>query len=238
MRRISCTLVIAFLSSVAVASGAGLPPEVVDQLEKVIAFETGDGFVGSYHLTISTTIQKPNGRSREEELIEAEIVLDENGTEKRRLIKYLENGKDVTKRRRKKFEGKGWDDDGEGDEDFADPFGPAADRYSFGPVQTRGSTRVVSFEPAPGHEEDEDLSQGSIAWDAETFEPLWMEMEATQPPKPLKKLYLRTEFQRIGETLYLTHMETDGLASLLLLKREFHMELTFDDIRPATQSAD
>ena len=105
MHRIPSTLVIALLTSVAVAAGAGLPPEVADQLEKAVAFEAVDGFVGSYHLTISTTIQKPNGRSREEELIEAEIMLDENGTELRRLIKYLENGKDVTKKRRKEFEG-------------------------------------------------------------------------------------------------------------------------------------
>lgn len=40
-------------------------------------------------------------------------MLEENGTERRRLLKYLENGKDVTKKRRKQFEGKGWDDDGD-----------------------------------------------------------------------------------------------------------------------------
>jgi hypothetical protein len=41
---------------------------------------------------------------------------------------------------------------------------------------------------------------------------------------------MRLEFQQIGEQLFLSRIVTDGLAKILLLKREFHMEMHFDDI--------
>jgi len=75
MRGFACTLGIAILSFAAVAAGSGLPPEVTDQLEKVVAFDEMDDFVGSYRMTISSVVQKPNGKGREEELIEADLFL-------------------------------------------------------------------------------------------------------------------------------------------------------------------
>jgi hypothetical protein len=54
----------------------------------------------------------------------------------------------------------------------------------------------------------------------------------------LRRLIKYLENGKDVTKLYLSRMETDGLVSILLLKREFHMELTFEDIRPATQSAD
>ena len=227
-RRITNFVVIAILISTGVTAGSGLPPEVEDRLENVISFDEANDFVGSYRITISTLIQKPNGKSREEELIEAEVIRDGTGETERRLIKYLENGTDVTEKKRAKFEGDE-EDLGEGD-DLADPFGDAADSYLFGSLESRGSTKVISFEPAPGHEDDDDMSRGSIAWDAESLEPRWLEMEAIHPPKPLRELRMRLEFQQIGDQLFLSRLVTDGLAKILLLKREFHMEMHFDDI--------
>ena len=231
MRRIANFIVIAILISTGVAAGSGLPPEVEDQLENVISFDEANDFVGSYRITISTLVQKPNGKSREEELIEAEVIRDGGGETVRRLIKYIENGTDVSEKKRAKFESEeeehGEDEDGD---DLADPFGDAADSYLFGSVESRGSTKVISFEPAPGHEDDDDMSRGSIAWDAESLEPRWLEMEAFDPPTPLKELRIRMEFQQIGDQLFLARMVTDGLAKILLFKREFHMEMHFDDI--------
>lgn len=71
MRGFACTLGIAMLCSTAIAAVPGLPPEVTQQLENVVAFDEPNDFVGSYRVTISSLIQKPNGKSREEELIEA-----------------------------------------------------------------------------------------------------------------------------------------------------------------------
>jgi hypothetical protein len=237
MRRIGSAIAIALFSSVAVATGSGLPSEVADRLENVIAFDEAEDFVGSYRITLSTLVQKPNGKSREESLLEADVIKNGEG-ETRRLRKYIEDGTDVTEKKREKFEagnGGGEDDD---DDDLADPFGNEADRYSFGSVEPRGSMRVIAFEPAPGHEDDDDIARGTIAWDAGSLEPRWLEMEAVHPPKPLKELRMRMEFQQIEDALFLSRLVTDGLAKILLFKREFHMEIRFDNIRLAAESAE
>jgi len=238
VRNVGWFLVLAMATSSAIATGSGLPPEVTDRLENVIAFDEENDFVGSYRITISSLIQKPNGKSREESLIEAEVIKDGGGETQRRLIKYIEDGTDVTEKKRTKFEREEEsreDDDGD---DLADPFGDAADSYLYGSVESRGATKVIPFEPAPGNEDDDDMSRGSIAWDAESLEPRWLEMEAVDPPIPLKELRMRMEFQQIGDQLFLSRMVTDGLAKILLLKREFQMEIRFDDISPAVKHTD
>jgi hypothetical protein len=96
----------------------------------------------------------------------------------------------------------------------------------------------MTFEPAPGHEADKNIARGTIAWDAESLEPRWMEMEALHPPRPLKELRMRLEFDRIEGEVFTSRLVTDGLAKILLLTREFHMDLRFDDIRPASKHGD
>jgi len=243
MRRISSIIGIALLSSATVAIGSGLPPEVEDRLENAISFDEADDFVGSYRITISSVIQKPNGRSRKESLIEANVVHRGDGSTRRSLLKYIEEGADVTEEKRAEFESEEGgrrkeDGDDDGNTDLADPFGDAADRYRFGETESRGSTEVITFEPASGHEDDEDIARGAIAWDGENLEPRWLEMESVHPPKPLKKLRLRMEFVEIDDGLFVSRLVTDGLAKILLLKREFHAEIRFDDIRPAAKHAD
>ena len=237
--RIKFIFIFAVVTSAAIAAGAGLPPEVADRLEKAVSLDD-DGFVGTYRITISSVVQKPNGKSREESLIEAEIVNPGDGVTRRRLLKYIENGSDVTEKKRTKFEREngGGPDNGDDDEDLAEPFGSTADKYRFGAPEVRGSTVVVDFEPAAGHEDDEDIARGVIAWDKESFEPRWLEIAAIHPPKPLKELRLRMEFKEIGDNLFVSRLLTDGLAKILLLKREFHMEINFDDIRPASKDSD
>lgn len=238
MRRISFIFCIAVLSSVAVTAESGIPPEVPKQLEDAVVFDQDDDFVGSYRITISSLVQKPNGKSREETHVEADVVKNNDGTTQRRLLTYIENGADVTEKERSKFESENGDRDDDHDDDLADPFGNEADRYSFGSVESRGSMRVIVFEPAPGHEDDDDIARGTIAWDAGSLEPRWLEMEAVHPPKPLKELRMRMEFQQIEDALFLSRLVTDGLAKILLLKREFHAEIRFDDIRPGAKHAE
>ena len=238
MRKIGYFTAIVIFSLAAIAAGSGLPPEVADRLENAISFDEGNDFVGTYRISISSVVQKPNGKSREESLIEADITHRSDGETQRSLLKYIEDGTDVTEKKRNKFEseeggrGKGDDDD---DTDLADPFGDAADRYRFSAAESLGSTKVVTFEPAPGHEDDEDIARGAIAWDEDSLQPRWLEMEAIHPPKPLKALRLKMEFVEIDDDLFMSHLVTDGLAKILLLKREFHMEMRFDDISPATK---
>lgn len=239
MARIRFIFIFAVVSAAAIAAGAGLPPEVADRLENAVSLDDGE-FVGAYRITISSVVQKPNGKSREESLIEAEVVNQGDGVTRRRLLKYIEDGSDVTEKKRGKFESEegGRPDDGEDDEDLANPFGRTAKKYRFGAPEIRGTTAVVEFEPAAGHEEDEDIARGVIAWDKESFEPRWLEMAAVHPPKPLKELRLRMEFEEIGNDLFMSRLMTDGLAKILLLKREFHVEIHFEDIRPASKTSD
>ncbi len=215
-----------------VAAGSGLPSEVAGRLENAISFDESNDFAGTYRITISSVVQKPNGKSREESLIEANVIHRGDGTTQRSLLKYVEDGTDVTEKKRAKFESEEGER-GEDDEDLAEPFGDAADRYHFGAVESRGSTKVVTFEPASGHEDDEDIARGAIAWDEDSLQPQWLEMEAIHPPKPLKELRLKMEFVEIDDDLFMSHLVTDGLAKILLLKREFHMEMRFDDISRA-----
>lgn len=243
MRRFGCLCVTAILSSAAVTTGTGLPSEVAGRLESMVSLADTDDFVGSYHMNLSSVVQKPNGKARKESLIEAEIVNDRDGASRRRLLKFIEDGSDVTEKKRAKFEAEvGGNQNGDGDEDddtdLASPFGDTADHYRFGAPESRGSTVVITFEPAPGHEADEDIAQGMIAWDGESLEPQWLEMEALHPPKPLKELRMRLEFDRIDGEVFMSRLVTDGLAKILLLTREFHMDLRFDDIRPAAKHGD
>ena len=46
---------------------------------------------------------------------------------------------------------------------------------------------------------------------------------------------MRLEFDRIGGEIFMSRLVTNGLAKVLLLTREFHMDLRFDDIRPAAK---
>jgi hypothetical protein len=239
--RFSWFLVIAVLSSAAVTTGTGLPSEVAGRFESVVSLADADDFVGSYRMTLSSVVQKLNGKSRKENLIEAEVVNHNDGASRRRLLKFIEDGADVTEKKRTKFEGEeGGNQDGDGDEDddtdLANPFGDTADHYRFGAPETRGSTVVITFEPAPGYEDDENIARGLIAWDGESLEPRWLEMEALHPPKPLKELRVRLEFDRIDGEVFMSRLVTDGLAKVLLLTREFHMDLRFDDIRPASKN--
>jgi len=234
-------IAIGFFSSVGVAAGSGLPVEVADRLENAISFDESNDFVGSYRITISSVVQKPNGKSRGESLIEADVIHQDDGDTQRSLLKYIEDGVEVTEKKRTKFESEeagGEKDDDDDDTDLADPFGDAADRYRFGAVESRGSTKVITFEPASGHEDDEDIARGAIAWGAENLEPRWLEMEAVHPPKPLKELRMRMEFVTVDDDLFVSHLVTDGLAKILLFKRVFHVEIRFDDIRPAAKHAE
>jgi len=206
----------------------------------MVSLTDTDDFVGSYRMILSSVVQKPNGKARKESLVEAEIVNHGDGASRRHLLKFIEDGSDVTEKKRAKFEredGGSQDDDGDEDDDtdLASPFGDTAGHYRFGAPETRGSTVVMTFEPAPGHENDEDIARGMIAWDGESLQPRWLEMEALHPPKPLKELRMRMEFDRIDGEVFMSRLVTDGLAKILLLTREFHMDVRFNDISPAAK---
>lgn len=237
MRSSRCIAILVLVVAAAVYVEAEIPDRVAERLDQVVTPSETDEFQGRYIMSITTVVQKPNGKSREEVVFDAEVENAADGNQTRHLLRYIENGEDVTEKQRGDFEGEERSnrkkDDEDDDSDLANPFGETADLYQFGEPETVGSEIVVTFAPAPGHEDDHDVATGRLAWDPIRLEPRWMEMTAVHAPKPLKKLAIRLEFTLQGDDLFVSRMVTDGLAKVLMMQREFHMDLRFEDIRPA-----
>lgn len=215
-------------------ASAELPKEVAERFAAAQDSIDNEDFRGSYSLSILSRVKKPGDDPGETTEMEWGVTVDPSGDEARRLERYFVDGKDVTEKKRKKFEGRSDDaDDDEEDEEFLSPFGEHADRYLFGSPQMIGNRVEMSFEPARGHEEDQGITRGSMAWDATSLDPLWLAMDALDPPKPVRELKMRLEFERVGTGVYLKRMVTDGKAKILLMKRDFHMEMTVSNLAPA-----
>jgi hypothetical protein len=168
-------------------------------------------------------------------VFETEVEQTANGRSSTRLLRYVENGIDVTEDQRAVIEniaGPDTSQDGHRS-DLTRPSGDTADRYLFGEPELFGSEVVVDFEPAPGHEDDTDLAEGRLAWDPDTLDPIWMELTAVHPPPPLKQLSVRFEFAKLEDLTVVVRKVTDGLAKVQMMQREFHTDLRFDDLRPA-----
>lgn len=237
MRVISCCAALAIFAIPASPTEVGLPARVAERLDQAVTPSEPDEFHGRFTMSVATMVQKPNGKSREDVVFVADVVNADDGEQTRRLVRYIENNIDVTEEKREKFEkadgSRKKKDDGEDDSDFANPFGDTADLYRFGIPENLDSEVVVTFEPTPGLEDDHNVAAGRLAWDPATLEPKWLEMTAVHAPKPLRTLSIRLEFTPQGDHIFVSRMVTDGLARVLMIHREFHMDLRFDDIRPA-----
>ncbi len=214
---------------------AELPKAVAERFAAAQDSIDNEEFRGSYSLSILSRVKKPGDDPGETNEMEWDVTVDPTGEEARRLERYTVDGKDVTEKKRKKFEGRtnDADDDEEADEGFLSPFGEHADSYLFGSPQVIGDRIEISFEPARGHEEEKGITRGSMAWGAASLDPLWLAMEILDPPKPVRELKMRLEFERVGTGVYLKRMVTDGRAKVLLMKRDFHMEMTVSNLAPA-----
>ena len=65
------------------------------------------------------------------------------------------------------------------------------------------------------------------------MDPLWLDLDVLETSKPLRELKVRMEFERIGEGVYMSRMVSDGRVKVLLMKRNFHMEMVVSDLEPA-----
>ncbi len=201
------------------------------------ALESGH-FVGSYSVDVKSVVAKENGSSRKTTDMEMAVEVDGVGKERWHLVHFIEDGKDTTEKNRKDLESDFEDDedddaDEEEDEDFLVPFGPEASRFVFGPATKVGEHMEMTFEPARDHEGDNGITRGTMAWNESSLDPLWVDMEVLEPEKPLREFKVRMEFKRAGEQVYLSRMVTDGRVKILLLKRNFRMEMVIRDIKTA-----
>ncbi len=225
-------------------AGDTIPTEVADRLTDAGMLHENEDFVGSFTLTVETVIQKTNGKSRKEETKEIKISRSQDGTINRSLLRQIENGKDVTEKRREKVEkelaknGNQRDKEDEGeDEDLVNPFGETAEKYSFGEIKNEGDAALLSFEPKDEYREEEGMAQGTISWHRESLDPLWIDMTALSAPSPLQKLEMRMEFTREGDAIYMNRMVSKGVAKVLLFTRQFEADIRISEVEALTAAS-
>jgi len=230
-------LVAGLLSAGFVAGAAEtLPAEVSAAFDQAVMVEDAEEFAGSYTSVTASMVQKPNGKSRHETEMVIGVERSADGAARRKLVKLIRDGEDLAEKHREDIEAP--DDRSSGDEDegdgldFVAPWGEDIDRYVFDPPSTQGSKVIQSFRPDPEQDDDVGLASGQLSWHRETLDPISASLEVVKPPKPLKSMRVLLEFERRGGVVYVTRMVTDGLASVLLMKREFHVDVHWTDIEP------
>lgn len=229
------------------AAEKGPPPEVVAGFDDAVMVENAEDFSGSYTSQTVSIVQKPNGKARHDMEVVIEVDRPVEGAEKKKLVSFVRDGEDVSEKHRSDIEepadgegGRDQDDDAEQDDgemDFVPPWGDDAGRYEFGPVKSDGSTATQSFRPRPDQKDVEGLAVGHLTWNASTLDPVSAELEVSDPPKPLKRLKIVMEFERQGDRIFAVRMVTDGFAKVLLMKREFHVDVNWTGIRPEGSGA-
>ena len=233
-------IVIPALIAAGFASAEGIPEEVAAKLDMASLPGEVQTFVGSFTLTTDTVVQKPNETKRHEVTMVVVVTRTPNGAVDRRLVRMLKDGEDVTEKHRKKVEkelakSNKVNDEDHGEDDMITPFGDSADRYEFGTPAIEGDTVTLDFESKAAHADEEGMARGTVAWNLQTLDPMWVEMTAITPPKLMKELRLRTEFARSGDLLYINQLDTRGVVKVLFLTREFVMDMRVSDLKVTTQ---
>jgi len=228
------------------AAAAGIPPETATRLER--ALEVLDkGFVGSYTMTMRAVVEKPNGKDRQETLRVVAVNRRADGTTENRVVKAVDNGKDVTAEEQDKAAkatptptrtptppagpAKGGTE--KGSADLKLPFGDDAKLYRVSDPAEEGGLAVVAYEPLPERRKDEGVAKGRIAWRPDTLDPAWLEAEMLSLPTGASRLVMRFEFSREGEVLYPKVATTAGAGGILWIKRNFEARMEISDLVPA-----
>ena len=242
MRRLLPCLVLLLLGT-STADSADLPPETAARLAAALESLESSPAVAGYTMTVKATVAKPNGADREDsvEVVKATRGLD--GKLVHEVVKAIENGKDITEKRRAESEKRRAK---EAEKDKGDekkeasvsaslklPIGDDAALFAFSPTPSSGPYSLA-FAPLPAHGKDDGLAHGALAWDGATLDPLWLEAEPVVLPDHVSAMKLRFEFARTGALLYPRRTVTDGAGGLLWIKRTFHVEMEITDVVPAT----
>ncbi len=233
-------LAAAFLA-VPAAWAADTPPATV--LEHLGSAKTPEesAAIRSWRTVDRVVIEKTNGKGRHETEAVIEALRREDGTVVRRAVRLLRDGKDRTEKLQRILDEKNEKagktardgDGGEPEAEFVPPDAAHREAYRFEPLPPGpGGEARCRIAPASGHEKDPGILDGTIVWDATSLEPLWLEGDVLNPPKPLKALHVRVEYRRVGPVLSVGHIVTQGLAKVLFLRRWFEAEIRFEDVRP------
>lgn len=241
MRRLLRYIAVPILLVASGVRGAGLPPETAARLASALDSLQSQAVAG-YTMTVKVTVAKPNGSDREDHLEVVKTTRAADGTLVHEVVRALENGKDVTEKRRAERSKRDDRNAHKADDDKDDekkeggisaslrlPLGDDARLFAFSPPAS-GGPYAVAFAPLPGHAEDEGLASGTLAWDPATLDPLWLEAEPVIMPDHVSAMKMRFEFARTGELVYPRRTVTDGAGGFLWIKRTFHMDMEVADV--------
>lgn len=248
---------IAVASVVGHAPAAGPPPETAARLGDALRALDAN-FVGAYTLTSRTVVEKPNGTDRKESLRVVSVTRRAGGTVQKRIVKALENGKDVTAEEQaeaakeeqaeaakntpatsSKTPGNGTEGDGGGKKKhelraaLKLPTSGDAKLYRFGPPTDQDGFVLVAFEPLPEHRKEDGMAQGRLAWRRDTLDPAWLEAELISTPTGVSEFFMRFEFLRQGDALYPAVTVIKGRGGILWIKRRFDNRTEITDFAPA-----
>ncbi len=236
--------VTALLVAAAVLSGVTdapvqVPPQVTG-IRMAEAFKVlgNEGGPLSYTLAVRSVVSKTDGSDRKEsESVEA-LTRDARGVTTVKVLKATRDGREFTSEAQKKRDealakgAKAEEDDGDGEVSvgLVLPAGEDAGRFEFGRATREGSVMIVSFRPTPAHRGDENIAEGTLAWDPATGDPAWIEAAPVKLPRGASELKIRFEFARSGDLVYPATTVTDGVGGILWIKRRFHAEIAISDL--------
>jgi len=233
MRVLSAAVAALLVASSAAASTP--PAETLARLDLALQLLESDDFTGSYTVTTRSLVAKPGGK--DPEAVEVVMVIRHRpgSPDEGRLVRATRNGEDTTEEMRANFErehAKGREEPG-GDDDGASvglalPGAETLGRYRFVPSPASGGAVVAAF--SPDNDKADDAVSGSLAWDAASLDPLWVEVEPLSMPRHVKRLSTRVELGRDGDRLWPRRTVMEGLGGFLLIKREFRVEVEVTDV--------
>ena len=213
------------------------PPETLRRAQAALDLLDGRGFAGSYRVTVTAHVVASGEDGPEDTLEVEDVTIAPDGTRTTRLVRAVEDGRDVTAERLAKGE-VGDKEDASGDShDSFDlelvPLGANTPRYSFAPPRIRDGVATAEFRPVARGDEAEDLGRGEIAWDPATGDPLWIDTGLAEHKVGVSELSLRFEFARAGSVLYPAAIRTRTKAGIpLLFRLRLSVDLAITDLKP------
>jgi hypothetical protein len=249
MRR---TLVMVMVMLVGAVAGAAPPEDTTRRLEMALKALDKETFAGTYRITTKSVVSKPDGSAREDRLDVMEITQPAGGEAEVTVVSATENGQDVTTKRREsvakqrakqekekqekekqeKEKQEKKDEEGSFSASMRLPLGEDLVLFELGPTKGSG-VLTASFAPLRSARKEKNMTQGTLAWDETSGDPLWIEASYVDPPTGLKEMVLRLEIGREGDILHLRRTVTRGVGGLLWIKRAFDVEMTISDLTPA-----
>lgn len=223
------------------ASAGGPPPEVLAKVNGALGVLDGQGFVGTYLLTTRVEVDAPGRKSDTDTEEVRRVTLTGDGAKVTTLVRATADGRDVTQEKQaeesREKESHEEEERGEIDEGML-PLGKRADDYVFSAPRLHDGLMVARFRPVAGarpDDEDDFLSEGELAWDPATGDPVRIDLEPTENPPHVSKLHIRFDFARSEGTLYLSRVDTvtrGGIPIVFRVKAHVVVEIT--DVHPAS----